>query len=159
MNMSNSPRTRDPCYMQALSEHRDLLAETCHLRALFQVCVQTRPDEKQTQEMTRRLQNLVDHLTRHFQQEQAGGYLEEATMRLPRIGLRAEALQRQHDELSDAANRLLKQLRHVDATTCDWARQAWEFDQFVQRLAAHEAAENALLQEAFNEDPGVEYDA
>jgi hypothetical protein len=159
MIMTHTAHVRDPFFMQALSEHRDLLAETFQLRLLFQSCVQNRPDVDHSQELTRRLRLLWEHLSQHFLQEQAGGYLEEAIMRLPRIGPRAEFLQRQHGDLSTAASRLADELERLDPATCDWAREAWEFDQFVQQLVAHEAAENALLQEAFNEDPGSEFGA
>jgi hypothetical protein len=156
MNMSHTPHVRDPFYTQALAEHRDLLSETCHLRAMFQNYLHRRPDERQAQEVTRRLRMLCEHLTRHFVQEQSGGYMEEAIMHLPRIGHRAEMLQRQHGELAAAAQRLQEQMAAIDPATCDWARQAHDFDQFMQRLTEHEAAENALLNEAFNEDPGTE---
>jgi ABC-type transporter Mla subunit MlaD len=100
------------------------------------------------------LQALARHLKHHFEQEEAGGYLEEALAHAPRFGPRASQLLRQHPALLADTTELLDACR-----TCrdpeSWSRFRMKTGRLLKELAAHEAGENQIIQQAFNTDLGL----
>jgi len=94
----------NPYFTQAKSEHRELHAA---IERIHQVLDETREVDALNQrvaEVTALITALCDRLARHFEQEENGGYLEEAIVRLPQIAPQAITLQRQHGEFLSAAN-------------------------------------------------------
>ena len=155
--MSNGYHVHEanPFYVQAVSEHRELHAAVDRIRRLLDAPLDDATRERAV-DARHSLLVLRDQLARHFAQEEAGGYLEEAIVRLPQIAPQAKVLQRQHRDFLDRANAML-----ADAETGDSAANALlklkaDYVAFAKRLEAHEAAENVLLQRAFNEDLGIE---
>lgn len=148
----HDPHQIDPFYQHALAEHRDLHQAFEHVQTYLTSAQQ--PTETRLAEAVRLLSELRDRLAQHFSQEENGGYLEEAVIRLPRIEPQATALQRQHGDFLDAANRLIREARQGGVVAESWRRLREGYGQLLKRLEAHEAAENKLLQTAFNEDMG-----
>ena len=146
----------NPYYVHALAEHRELHTAIERIRSLLNSDLTGDAAALKGIEATHAVLALRDHLRRHFTQEEAGGYLEEAVTRLPRIAPQASALQRQHRELLDAVERLLPNPDAVVSGKTALATMKDEFEIFVRRLLAHEAAENVLLEQAFNEAPGLD---
>jgi len=146
----------NPYYAQARSEHRELHAA---IERIHQVLDETREIDASIQrvsELTAHITALRDRLARHFEQEENGGYLEEAIVRMPQIAPQAAMLQKQHGEFLTAANDMLAHARSSDAAPHVWAALKADYLLFAKRLNAHEAAENALLSRAFNEDSGLD---
>jgi hemerythrin len=141
----------NPFFQHAVAEHRELHHAFEKVREHL-----SSKDTSQGRlaEAIRLLTELRDRLSQHFSQEENGGYLEEAITRLPRLEPQAAVLQRQHGEFLDAANQLLRDARRPISLAELWNGLRDGYSRLMKRLEAHEAAENKLLQTAFNEDMG-----
>ena len=137
------------------AEHRDLEQRATRL---FQL-VKQRIDEDALPvamaELTLNLQELRDLMQYHFAQETAGGYLEEAVARLPRLAGAADAVERQHPELLCDSSALLESAKTAQPSIDAWKQLGVGVARFTDELLAHEIEENRILQEGFNEDPAL----
>lgn len=141
----------NPYYAQARSEHRELHAVIERIHRELENTREINASSERIAEVTTLIVDLRDRLARHFQQEENGGYLEEAIVRMPHTAPQAMALQRQHGEFLATANTMLDHARSTEAAPLVWSTLKTDYDLFAKRLNAHEAAENALLSRAFNE--------
>ncbi|MCE9607011.1 MAG: hemerythrin domain-containing protein [Planctomycetia bacterium] len=146
----------NPYYLQARSEHRDLHAAIERIRSKLDGTCEVDASAASIAEIRLLITDLRDRLACHFRQEEKGGYLEEATIRLPQVAPQASALQRQHEELLAAANAMLYHAYSADAAPLVWSDLKADYTRFSKHVEAHEAAENALLSRAFNEDSGLD---
>lgn len=146
----------NPYYLQAKSEHRDLHAAVERIHRELDDVREVDASIQQVSDVTRLVADLRDRLKRHFQQEEQGGYLEEAVVRVPQIAPQATLLQRQHEEFLKAADAMLEHANSNDPAPQIWAALKAGYLLFAKKLNAHEAAENALLGKAFNEDSGLD---
>lgn len=123
--------------------HHRLQAEIDRLRA----CRSGRPAEDPVlrAEMTQQLEQLQTTLDEHFRLEEDGGYLREVLEIAPRYSAVAESLFRQHEALRE-------QLRQVNAHADEPGDIVEDIDRFLLALEAHEHAENAVVQSAFEDD-------
>jgi hypothetical protein len=104
------------------------------------------------------LARLCDQLALHFALEEAYGYFEDEFDVPPHLAERAEALQAERTDLFGS-------IRHIAEEAEEWrARRgsphrlflmARRFRHFDAELQNHEAAENALILEALQDDIGV----
>lgn len=101
---------------------------------------------------------LRDQVALHFALEEAYGYFEDATEVAPRLSAQADALRGEHGglfmelcRLSDRAEELCYGAHSVRAMY----EVAERFRAFDDRLRAHEARENELILQAFDDDIGV----
>lgn len=99
----------------------------------------------------RDLQNRLEH---HFAREEAGGYLEEALTQAPRFSAQAAHLLEQHAQLLGQLRQVVQMAAAARETSSAWPALKGECATFIKELLAHEAAENQLVQEAFNIDLG-----
>lgn len=101
------------------------------------------------------IDELGRHLREHFAEEEAGGYMEEALALAPRFGPQAERLLKEHPTMLQQVGRLVELAR----CCCEQAQQGPELSrlarEFFATLRAHDAAENQIIQEAFNTDLGL----
>ena len=155
MNHDHHVHEVNPFYVQALAEHRELHAAIEQIRRLLDSGLSGADVGQRAVNAAHAVLNLRDQLQRHFDQEEGGGYLEEAVTRLPQIAPQATILQRQHHEFLDLANAMLAAAETGDSATSVLLKLKTDFESFAKRLEAHEAAENKLLERAFNEDPGL----
>jgi hypothetical protein len=132
-----------------------LLAEHRRLHRLIQ---QTRdmivqsggPDgDSSYADVAKVLRNLRSELEQHFAEEEAGGCLEEAVSRCPRLSQDARRVEAEHPELLAEVDRLI-----VEASDCDCHVESRialqrDFDNLCHELHAHESAENELLKQGF----------
>lgn len=105
-----------------------------------------------------KLCQLRDQLALHFALEEAYGYFEDPVHVAPRLGRQAAQLRDEHKglyldfcELVDRAERMFYDEQH--AALALWIGP--EFLGFDGRLKSHEARENDLIFEAYDEDIGV----
>lgn len=136
-------------FEQVKSEHAELIELMKLLRAEFN------SDIRDPGTVNRLVGNLYEHIVAHFAHEERGGYLCEALERAPRLTEQAKQLLAQHETL----NELLGELRNVAQRREDselwWQALRDTFNQFSRELLRHEAAEDKLLQDAFNQDMGT----
>jgi hypothetical protein len=94
---------------------------------------------------------LREQMRLHFAKEAAGGVIEEAVARLPRLAREAAAVEREHPELLQCIDQAIKLAEQAGPSTEEWENVRTSVEAFVVRILAHEAAENLLLQLGFNE--------
>ncbi|MBX9791745.1 MAG: hemerythrin domain-containing protein [Pirellulales bacterium] len=102
--------------------------------------------------LTELLTELNDQIQRHFAQEEVGGYMEEALSLAPRFSGQAQALLKQHAELSQAVRELQARAK---AEVLAWNSLHADLLTLLKKLKAHEAGENRIIEAAFNEDLGL----
>lgn len=146
----------NPYYTQARSEHKELHAAIERIHATLDATRDVDASVRSIEKATVLIAVLRDRLAQHFEQEEQGGYLEEAVVRVPQLASQALQLQRQHAEFLQAAGAMLEHARSTEAAPLVWANLKTDYVLFAKKLNAHEAAENALLARAFNEDTGVD---
>jgi hypothetical protein len=156
MNNGYHVHEMNPFYVQAVAEHRELHAAVELIRKSLVARNEQEVDAKDVKLALCEIRCLRDKLDRHFAQEEEGGYLEEAVGRLPQVAPQADNLQRQHGALLKLANLMLADAEAEKDAAHAWRKLRTDYDAFAKRLHAHEAAENVLLQRAFNEDLGIE---
>ena len=101
-----------------------------------------------------RLRELRDFMKGHFAKEAAGGYLEEAVVRVPRLAAEADTIEGQHPGLLREINGMLEKMAKAEPTAEAW-RNGDAVAAFAAALLCHETAENRILQQGFNEDPAL----
>lgn len=146
----------NPFYVQALAERRALHTAVERLRKFVADRSSSKATKTQLAELRRCIEKLCDHLVRHVAEETAGGCLEEASARNPKIAAEAETLQRQYRDFLKTAEKLRTIAEHPSLTADVWNTLRSDCDQFAERLRENEAGESALLQNAFNEAPEFE---
>lgn len=95
------------------------------------------------------LAGLVKHLRHHFEQEEEGGYLEEALLAAPRFSHEAGVLLAQHAVMMSQAKQTLESARTADSEAT-WSELKAEVRSLIAALIAHESAENRIVRQAFN---------
>ncbi|MEI6257637.1 MAG: hemerythrin domain-containing protein [Planctomycetota bacterium] len=144
----------DPVILShVLGEHRDLFRLMSCVRSAF----------AEADELTlgrcacvlESLHHLRDHLHDHFAQEEKGGFLEEAICRVPRLSAAVQSIISQHPGLLAQLDELINALDASSEPTPAWSRAGHAFETFSEHMTAHERAENAAVQEGYNEDLGL----
>jgi len=95
---------------------------------------------------------LQRHLLDHLRQEEDQGALDEALSFAPRFHAEVRRLAGEHPGLAGDLREILVTARAALRNPADWGVIAVETESFLQRLSAHETAENRVLQEAFDTD-------
>ena len=91
---------------------------------------------------------LRNRLTSHFATEEQGGCLEEAVCRCPQLSAAVTELEREHPVLLVDLETLIDRTDKLPNSD-DMEGIAIDFSDFADRLRAHEAGENRILQQAF----------
>ena len=104
--------------------------------------------------LAERLTDLRQQLQTHFAEEEAGGCLEEAVVRCPSLSEDCKTILAEHPVLDRMLEQLLVQTRNRAVSGADVQR---DYRAFGEKLHAHEAAENRLLQMAFGAE-ATDYD-
>jgi hemerythrin len=147
----NTHNGKDPFYVKALAEHRELssLVKTIETRLRDALGTEAAREAAQ-RELPELFNRLWAYLRQHFAEEEAGGLLDEAISRLPRLGPQVTALERQHEPLLRELGQLLAKVQQCGCSEEKWQCIARELKAFTESLRTHEAAENRLAAEAFN---------
>jgi predicted ATPase len=148
--------TVNAAFLQEIKEDnhelRQLLAE---VRAALTAPVGTHLPSRQLAELLARLR---DQLAMHFALEEAYGYFEEPLTVAPRLGSQAEALRGQHRdlylEICELVDRAQRRAYH-EGNGNSLRSLAADFLGFGDKLQQHEARENELMAQAFDDDIGV----
>jgi len=139
-----------------LSEHRELFQQLSALRTML--AAEAPPGCDRLRELVRAIATLRGHLADHFRQEESGGFLEEAVARMPRLGSAATEVLGQHGALLADLDRIVDRFADAGEAPCtaEWLAMHDAFDTFMRRMQAHERAENAVVQQGYNEDLGLD---
>lgn len=144
----------DPTILgHVLAEHRELFCQMMAVRSAF--AEHHAPTRKTTAAIVAALRTLREHLRIHFEQEEAGGFLEESIARMPRLASAATAIVKQHPALLAELDALIKTLSAGDVSAAAWEQANRAYDCFSAHMQAHERSENAVVQEGYNEDLGL----
>jgi hypothetical protein len=92
---------------------------------------------------------LRDELAQHFAEEEAGGCIEEAVCRCPRLASEARHVERQHPVLLDELDGVIALARVLQPGRVGRQTLLNEFDEFAANLKKHESAEDHILQVGF----------
>jgi hemerythrin len=95
---------------------------------------------------------LRTFLQRHFQQEEQGGWLEEAAARIPRLSHSLTELEKQHRDLLGQTDQVIVQLEQPPH---ELIGAVSKLAALADALKAHEAREEEVLSQGFNEDLDV----
>lgn len=155
MNGVHHVHEQHPFFVQAMNDHEHLRRCVAEIHELLDRHRDQVSCEAVT-EATRLIVALRDDLRRHFEQEEEGGYLEEALTRVPSMAPQAAQLQKQHAEFLKIAEQMIADAQCGDRPEGIWTRLKGDYARFAKKLLAHEASENKLLERAFNEDMGRE---
>lgn len=139
-----------------LSEHRELFQQLSALRAML--AAESPPGCERLREIVQAVAALRGHLADHFRAEESGGFIEEAVARMPRLGSAATEVLGQHRDLLADLDRMVDRFADVGEAPCTeaWRGMHEAFDAFMRRMQAHERAENAVVQQGYNEDLGLD---
>jgi hypothetical protein len=144
---------KDPFYAKVLDEHRELRGRLAALEdKLAEVLAPAPGRAPDYEELRKLLASLLVHVEQHFAEEEEGGILDEAMCRLPRLCPQAAALERQHKPLLQQLARIVERAGDCGSSENRWRSLAAEFNRFTYAIRAHEAAENRIAEEAFNEE-------
>jgi hypothetical protein len=154
--MPSIERTDPTILGHLLAEHRELFQQLCNLRA--SLAADAAPGCDRVREVVRAITGLRSHLADHFQQEESGGFLEESVARMPRLGAAATEVLAQHPRLLAELDALVARCGEAPEAPCDeaWRGVREAFEGFMVRMQAHERAENAVVQQGYNEDLGID---
>jgi hypothetical protein len=136
---------------QARAEHEELHQLLTEVRNQFGACTQ-HTDPAKGRCFAEAARQLRQHIDSHFAHEASGGWLEEAVVRAPHLAHRLTRLEHEHEPLRKQAAHLVKMAEALDRTSDPPDALHKEFDRFAKRLLKHEADEEQVLSEGFNED-------
>lgn len=106
-------------------------------------------------ELGTRLLSLKRVLSRHFCEEEAGGFLKEPLEIAPRFQREAEVLLKQHGDLTQRIDHLSSQLQCSENPFASWQEAVEIFDALIADIEEHERHETAIFQSAFEDDLGA----
>lgn len=124
--------------MRALEQHWDNLEATSSSGNAYR--------------LLRQLECLRRDLEEHFREEEAGGCLEEAVSRSPGLSRALNQVEQEHGELLAKLDQLIMRVEAADVDETASLRRL--FAAFAERLQAHEAHENEIVERGF----GIEVD-
>jgi hypothetical protein len=136
-------------------EHRDLWFRARRLIELVSEVRNEQAMQSAFTELKSQLVELGDLMQRHLAEEAAGGYLEEAVARVPRLAHEADRIDGQHPSLTREVAALVETTTTTIPSLEAWLQIGAAVERFGRKLLAHEEAENRILQEGFNEDPAL----
>jgi len=139
----------NPFCVSMQAEHRQMHGILTSLREQLELVV---PEEAaESLPMLRQgLDNLRTRLRAHFASEEAGGCLEEAAARLPRLGEEVTQIEHEHEAILARLDKLCDQAA-IELPSDQWTTFVAEYAEFEDQLRRHEAREDAVLARGFNE--------
>lgn len=139
-----------------LAEHGELFQQLSRLRA--SLADEAPPGCQRVREIVAGIRALRGRLAVHFRQEEEGGLLEESVARIPRLASDAALVLAEHPRLLADLDAIVARFGAADDAPCAdaWRGVRAAFATFVERMQAHERAENAVVQQGYNEDLGID---
>jgi iron-sulfur cluster repair protein YtfE (RIC family) len=145
--------TYDPCnpFIAAVkAEHREMHLALANLQRRLDA-IQPGDVAQRLPEVRRQFDELRQRLAAHFQEEEAGGCLDVAVARLPRLGEAVTRIEDEHPRILAALDALLERVAG-NTPAEQWPDVLLAYRELATMLAQHEALENRVLEQGFNED-------
>ena len=95
------------------------------------------------------LTQLRTELSKHFEEEESGGCLEEGIIHHPASAAEVGRIVHEHPQLLAGLDSLIDKVTLSGATYLMLGEFRNEFEQFAKRLRAHEASETRIFHECF----------
>jgi hypothetical protein len=139
---------------------REIKEDNQRVRELFHevATMLTAPRREMPERIARQLWQLRDQLAMHFALENAFGYLAHVVDFAPRLCDRAKSMIAQHDELFLSLCEIIEiaeEVMYGEREPSRFVDVARPYFAFQRRFYEHEAEENALLFDVFDDDIGV----
>jgi iron-sulfur cluster repair protein YtfE (RIC family) len=106
--------------------------------------------EQHLHQLIKSLQAVRTELEKHFEEEESDGCLEEAVSHHPHLSHEATRLEQEHPQLMQELVKLIERLRSASDSQASTNKLIRDFRHFTNKLLAHEAAENRILEEGFS---------
>jgi len=104
-----------------------------------------------TEQMLTGLQSIRRELSRHFQEEETGGCLEEAVVRCPTLCSEVARAKAEHAHLLQDLEEVIEHCRRAAGPSAfDAHVVGQELRAVVHQLRAHEALEDRIIEQGFN---------
>ncbi|MCL6502720.1 MAG: hemerythrin domain-containing protein [Pirellulales bacterium] len=137
------------------ADHLELRAMVREIEKLLAAAQAARWATVEVQALLAAVEDLDRHLREHFAEEEAGGYMEEALAIAPRFGPQAQRLVNEHPVMLQQMAQILDMARRCVTQSQVGPELSRLLREFFTTLRAHDAAENRIIQEAFNTDLGL----
>ncbi len=154
--MSAEPtKPLDATIRQTLEEHRIITQLT---RQMLKA-IENKPEGDLTawqKDMQKQCTELYDHLKKHFELEENGGFMTPVIEENPSKESTVQALKEEHQILLDDLDTLTQKMCSIPPSDCDACEQLCEsFQQLVKALRKHERIEDQMIQSVFTDDIGT----
>lgn len=136
---------------QLHAEHGKLHQSLAEIRNQFDAC-QKEAGPVKAKCLADLIQRMQTHIEAHFAHEERGGWLEEAVVRAPHLSHRLTLLEKQHTTLRSQIAKLVEMAKTHDGSVQCSTRLRDHFERFAKQLLEHEAEEERVLAEGFNEE-------
>lgn len=146
--------TLAPAFMQEIKEDDRRLNQL--MSDFRQFVARGAPTHSEALQLASLVLDVRGRVAFHFALEEAYGYFEDPVAVAPRLCERVDGLRAEHGELFEEISRIVEMFEDSEPDLpADIANVQEMCRGFLSRFDAHEAAENALIAQAFNEDIGV----
>lgn len=95
------------------------------------------------------LSRMRGELAHHFRDEEQGGCMDEAVSHCPRLSADVQRIELEHAEMLARLDALVVAAADIEKSVRQRVEFEADFDNFCRQVNAHEAAENAILRDAF----------
>ena len=106
-------------------------------------------------ELIWRLRDFRNHLCKHFDLEEEGGFMTEITEEAPERVSQVNQLESEHGQILADLDGILTDLKHIelkDSSRLEDVRK--RVTELISTLGSHEAAENELIQKVYYREYG-----
>lgn len=143
-------RIQDAYLADLQTAHRELSQQHQRIEQLLDEGLQRGWTDAVIGPVTQRLSELCEAAGRHFAQEEAGGHLEEAVTRLPRLHGEMHRLLADHRGLLEQLRQISQLAASLVGSRSAWPRLSERIVAVLSRLKEHERAETNLVEQGFN---------
>ena len=150
------PATNVSITSQLQKEHAYIHALTNQIEKLVAATKPQRRRIEWSSSLLETLSSLREHLEKHFEFEESGGFMDEVVKALPNVSQQVEALRRDHQIIAYEVNDLYKRAERLILDTGPTSKGIGEdIRHFLRALREHEKKENELVLRVFLNDVGM----
>jgi hypothetical protein len=131
-----------------MEAHHSLLEDLRHLERAIAL-----PARELTIPIVPQLEKVQYHITEHFRFEEQDGYMEAVRQREPQREREIDQLLEEHRHLAESLKALLAEAQEPGKLSAALAEKTRTW---VEQVRRHEAHENRLVQQVFNQDISAE---
>lgn len=138
-------------YISALlHKHRQIDARVAEIRSELRTILEGLPGSADIHRLIDQLKALYAALEQHFDEEELGGFIEDAISRNPKLAADADRLIAEHADLLRRLTGVFHGLNESIEALHAARKLVGEFNAFADALLSHEAFENHILEHGHN---------